>query len=79
MEPVAMDPYNFFVSQRPAVILSGNEIQTPADTTISKLFAETYGLYDHLSSSNRPCRRYYVSGVTTLRVMWMIRGRAARH
>ena len=38
MEPVAMDPYNFFASQRPAVILSRNEIQTPADTTISKLF-----------------------------------------
>jgi len=33
--------YNFFVSQRPAVILSGNEIQTPADTTISKLFQNT--------------------------------------
>ena len=33
--------YNFLVSQRPAVILSGNEIQTPADTTISKLFQNT--------------------------------------
>ena len=41
MEPVAMDPYNFFISQRPAVILSGNEIQTPADTTISNLFQNT--------------------------------------
>ena len=41
MEPVAMVPYNFFVSQRPAVILSENEIQTPADTTISKLFQNT--------------------------------------
>ena len=41
MEPVAMVPYNFFVSQRPAVILSGNEIQTPAATTISKLFQNT--------------------------------------
>ena len=41
MEPVAMVPYNFFVSQRPAVMLSGNEIQTPADTTISKLFQNT--------------------------------------
>ena len=41
MEPAAMVPYNFFVSQRPAVILSGNEIQTPADTTISKLFRNT--------------------------------------
>ena len=40
MEPVAMVPYNFLVSQRPAVILSGNEIQTPADTTIS-IFSET--------------------------------------
>ena len=30
--------YNFFVSQRPAVILSENEIQTPADTTIFKCF-----------------------------------------
>jgi hypothetical protein len=34
----AMAPYNFFVSQRPAVILSENEIQTPADTTIFKCF-----------------------------------------
>ena len=33
--------YNFFVSQRPAVILSENKIQTPADTTISKLFQNT--------------------------------------
>ena len=33
--------YSFFVSQRPAVILSENEIQTPADTTISKLFQNT--------------------------------------
>ena len=41
MEPVAMAPYNFFASQRPAVILSENEIQTPADTTISKLFQNT--------------------------------------
>ena len=41
MEPVAMVPYNFFVSQHPAVILSGNKIQTPADTTISKLFQNT--------------------------------------
>ena len=29
-----MAPYNFFVSQRPAVILSENEIQTPADKMI---------------------------------------------
>ena len=36
-----MAPYNFLDSQRPAVILSGNEIQTPADTTISKLFQNT--------------------------------------
>ena len=41
MEPVAMVPYNFCVSQRPAVILSGNEIQTPADTTIFKSFQNT--------------------------------------
>ena len=27
-------PYNFFVSQRPAVILSENDIQAPADRTI---------------------------------------------
>ena len=33
--------YNFFISQRPAVILSQNEIQTPADTTISKTFQNT--------------------------------------
>ena len=33
--------YNLFVSQSPAVILSENEIQTPADTTISKLFRNT--------------------------------------
>ena len=33
--------YNFFVSQRPAVILSENEIQTPADTTIFKCFQNT--------------------------------------
>ena len=33
--------YNFLVSQRPAVILSENKIQTPADTTISKLFQNT--------------------------------------
>ena len=33
--------YNFLDSQRPAVILSENEMQTPADTTISKLFQNT--------------------------------------
>ena len=33
--------YNFFASQRPAVILWENEIQTPADTTISKVFQNT--------------------------------------
>ena len=36
-----LDPYNFLDSQRPAVILSQNEIQTPADTMISKLFQNT--------------------------------------
>ena len=41
MEPVAMVTYNLCVSQRPAGILSGNEIQTPADITISKLFQNT--------------------------------------
>ena len=41
MEPVAMAPYNFFVSQRPAVILWESKIQTPADTTISKVFQNT--------------------------------------
>ena len=41
MEPVAMAPYNFLDSQRPAVILSQNEIQTPADTTICKSFQNT--------------------------------------
>ena len=30
--------YNFLDSQRPTVILLENEIQTPADTTISKCF-----------------------------------------
>ena len=33
--------YNFLDSQRPAVILSENEIQTPADTTIFKCFQNT--------------------------------------
>jgi hypothetical protein len=33
--------YNFLDSQRPAVILSESEIQTPADTTISKVFQDT--------------------------------------
>ena len=41
MEPVAMAPYNFIDSQRPDVILWESEIQTPADTTISKLFQDT--------------------------------------
>ena len=36
-----MAPYNFLESQRPDVILSENEIQTPADTTISKRFQTT--------------------------------------
>ena len=36
-----LDPYNFLDSQRPAVILSESEIQTPADTTISKVFQNT--------------------------------------
>ena len=36
-----MAAYNFLDSQRPAVILSGNENQTPADTMISKLFQNT--------------------------------------
>ena len=35
------DPYNFLDSQRPAVILSGSKIQTPADTTIFKCFQNT--------------------------------------
>ena len=33
--------YNFLDSQRPAVILSGSKIQTPADTTIFKCFQNT--------------------------------------
>ena len=33
--------YNFLASQRPAVILWENEIQTPADTTICKCFQNT--------------------------------------
>ena len=41
MEPVAMVPYNVLDSQRPTVILSGNKIQTPADTMISKVFQNT--------------------------------------
>ena len=36
-----LSTYNFFDSQRPTVILSGNEIQTPADTTIAQLFQNT--------------------------------------
>ena len=36
-----MVPYNFFAPQRPAVILWESEIQTPADTMISKLFQNT--------------------------------------
>ena len=36
-----MAPYNFFVSQRPTVILWKNEIKTPADTTLSKLVQNT--------------------------------------
>ena len=34
-------PYNFFVSQRPAVILSENDIQAPADRTILSEFLIT--------------------------------------
>ena len=41
MEPVAMAPYNFLDSQRPAVTLSENKIQTQADTTIFKSFQNT--------------------------------------
>ena len=41
MEPVAMALYNFLDSQRPTVILSQNEIQTPADTTIGNNFQNT--------------------------------------
>ena len=33
--------YNFLDSQRPDVVLSETKIQTPADTTISKLFQDT--------------------------------------
>ena len=33
--------YKFLVSQRPAVILSENEIQTPADTTIAETIQNT--------------------------------------
>ena len=36
-----MAPYNFLDSQRPDVILLESEIQTPADTTISKCFQDT--------------------------------------
>ena len=39
--PGCLVPYNFLDSQRPAVILSQNEIQTPADTMISKFFQDT--------------------------------------
>ena len=42
MEPVARTRITFvFASQRPAVIIWENEIHTPADTTISKLFQNT--------------------------------------
>ena len=41
MDQVAMAPYNFLDAQRPTVILSENEIQTPADTTIGKSFHNT--------------------------------------
>ena len=36
-----MFSYNFFVSQRPAVILSENDIQAPADRTIQTEFLIT--------------------------------------
>ena len=39
--PGCSDPYNFLDSQRPAVIRRESKIQTPADTTISKLFQNT--------------------------------------
>ena len=39
--PGCLVPYNFLDSQRPAVILSENKIQTPADTTISKVLQNT--------------------------------------
>ena len=41
MEPAAWSRITFFASQRPAVILWENEIQTPADTTIGKSFQIT--------------------------------------
>ena len=41
MEPVAMAPYNFFVSQRLAVILSEINLEARADQTISNLFQNT--------------------------------------
>ena len=41
MEPVAMAPYSFFVSQRPTVIRSGNEIHARADQTNSRDFQNT--------------------------------------
>ena len=41
--------------------------------------SKTYELRGFNSCSNRPCRCYYSTGVTTLRVMWNERGRAARH
>ena len=53
MEPVAMAPYNFFVSQRPAVILWENKIETPADTTIFKDFQNTSSMVTKMKVKNR--------------------------
>ena len=67
--------YNFLDSQRPDVIVTANESphtggHDDLDSCSNNIVpghenqaqsSKTYGSYDHLSSSNRPCRRYYSS------------------
>ena len=71
--PSCLVRYNFLDSQRPEVIGRADEAphtggqNDPGDFSDNIIFghenegqrSKTHGLYDHLSSSNCPCRRYY--------------------
>ena len=61
-------PYNFFVSQRPAVILSENEIQTPADKMIwTEFLITSFSISKiELKLRNRPDCRGRIRGAIAL-------------
>ena len=85
--------HNFLDSQRPDVIGTAFESQHTGGHDVLDSFSnniifghenegqssKTYGLYDRLSSSNSPCRRYYSTVQPLHESHVMTRGRAAGH